>query len=251
MRKPFLLLIVIALFALGGFAATWPHNPPPENFGFQLVYMADGIFDPSTGPSAAELSDWFHKDVMGRTDAEIEAERQNALEYFEAQFGLDLELADVMSFGQDPRTQYRAYKITGYNVPEEGWLVRDGGFMVNLAAGTTLYGEFGGADGVTLPGDGMIVYGEYNIDVTAPGIGNDPEDIIIHYQSESPIVPNGEFGTAFLCRVTSDHFEDFGGGLAQGVFRNHMTEDGRQVSNIRNVLTFPGLGFEAQELGLQ
>ena len=251
MRKRILLLTVVALFALGAMAMSWPHNPPPENFGFQLVYMADGIFDPSTGPSAAELSDWFHKDVMGRSDEEIEAERQKAHEHFEAQFGLDLELEEVMAFDQDPRTQYRAYKITGYRVPEEGWLVREGGFMVNLAAGTTLYGAFGGAEGVTLPGDGMIVYGEYNIDVTAPGTGNDPDDIIIHYQSESPIVPTGEFGTAFLCRVTSDDFEDFGGGLAQGVFRNHVTEDGRQVANIRNVLTFPGLGFEAQALGLQ
>jgi hypothetical protein len=250
MRKRFLLLVV-ALFALGAMAATWPHNPPPENFGFQLVYMADGIFDPSTGPSAAELSDWFHKDVMGRSDEEIAAERQKALAYFEAQFGLDLELEDVQAFGQDPRTEYRAYKITGYRVPEEGWLVRDGGFIVNIPAGTTLYGEYGGAEGINLPGDGFVVFGEYNIDVTAPGRGNEPEDIIIHYESESPIVPSPDFGTAFLCRVTSDHFEDFGGGLAQGVFQMHTTEDGLQVSNIRNVLTFPGLGFEAQELGLQ
>lgn len=251
MRKRFLLLTVVALFAFGAIAMSWPHNPPPENFGFQLVYMADGIFDPSTGPSAAELSDWFHKDVMGRSDAEIEAERQKALDYFEAQFGLDLEPEDVQSFGQDPRTEYRAYKITGYRVPEEGWLVRDGGFRVAIPAGTTLYGEFGGAAGVTLPGDGFVVFGEYNIDVTGPGNGKQPEDIIIHYQSESPIVPNGEFGAAFLCRVTSEHFEDFGGGLAQGVFQTHTTEDGRVVSNIRNVLTFPGLGFEAQALGLQ
>lgn len=248
MRKRYLPILAIVLLALVAVAAAWPHNPPPENFGFQLVYMADGIFDPSTGPSAEELVDWFHKDVMGRTDEEIAAERQKALAHFEEQFGLDLELEDVQAFGQDPRTQYRAYKITGYNVPEEGWLVRDGGFRVALPAGTVLYGNFGGADGITLPGDGIIVFGEYNIDVTAPGIGNDPEDIIIHYESQSPIVPTPNFGTAFLCRVTSDSFEDHGGGLAQGVFRNHMTEDGRQISNIRNVITFPGLGFEAQEL---
>jgi hypothetical protein len=102
MRKRILLLTVVALFALGAMAMSWPHNPPPENFGFQLVYMADGIFDPSTGPSAAELSDWFHKDVMGRSDAEIEAERQKALDYFEAQFGLDLELGRRHVFRTGP-----------------------------------------------------------------------------------------------------------------------------------------------------
>ncbi|HSM54808.1 MAG TPA: hypothetical protein VK879_01535 [Candidatus Sulfomarinibacteraceae bacterium] len=104
---------------------------------------------------------------------------------------------DVQAFGQDPRTEYRAYKITGYRVPAEGWLVRDGGFIVNIPAGTTLHGEYRGEDGITLP---------------------------------------------------SDSFEDHGGGLAQGVFKMHTTEDGRQISNIRNVITFPGLGFEAQDL---
>jgi hypothetical protein len=100
--------------------------------------------------------------------------------------------------------------------------------------------------GTTLPSDGFVVFGEYNIDVTAPGRGNDPDNIIIHYESQSPIVPSPDFGTAFLCRVTSDSFDDHGGGLAQGVFRTHMTDDGRQVSNIRNIITFPGLGFEGE-----
>ena len=145
--------------------------------------MADGIFDPSTGPSDEELSDWFHKDVMGRTDEEILVERQKALDHFEEQFGLDLELENVVAFGQDPRTEYRAYQIAGYR-----------------------------------------------------------------NESESPIVPSPDFGTAFLCRVTSDSFEDHGGGLAQGVFKTHTADDGRQISNIRNVITFPGLGFEAQDL---
>lgn len=248
MRKRTLPIVVIALLAIVLVAASWPHNPPPENFGFQLVYMADGIFDPSTGPSAEELSGWFHKDVMGRSDAEIEAERQKALAHFETQFGLDLDLEDVQAFGQDPRTDYRAYKITGYDVPEEGWLVRDGGFRVAIPAGTTLHGEYGGQDGITLPSDGFVVFGEYNIDVTGPGNSSHLEDIIIHYESESPIVPSPDFGTAFLCRVTTDSFEDHGGGLAQGVFKMHTGEDGQQISNIRNVITFPGLGFDAQDL---
>lgn len=248
MRKRYLPIFVIALLAFALVAAAWPHNPPPDNFGFQLVYMADGTFDPSTGPSAEELADWFHKDVMGRTDEDIQVERERASDHFEAQFGLDLDLEDVQPFGQDPRTDYRAYKITGYDVPEEGWLVRDGGFRVSLPAGTTLHGEYGGEEGITLPSAGFVVFGEYNIDVTGPGKSDRREDIIIHYESESPIVASPNFGTAFLCRVTSDSFEDHGGGLAQGVFKMHTTEDGRQISNIRNVITFPGLGFEAQNL---
>lgn len=248
MRKRYLPIIAVALLALVAVAARWPHNPPPDNFGFQLVYMADGIYDPSTGPSAEELAEWFHKDVMGRTDEEIEAERQKALEYFEQQFGLDLELEDIVAFAQDPRTEYRAYSVTGYDVPEEGWIVRDGGFRVNIPAGTTLHGDFGGEEGITLPSAGFAVYAWYNIDVTAQGRGNPPEDIIIHVESVSPIVASAHFGTAFLCRATSDSFDDHGGGLAQGVSQAHTTEDGRRITNIRNVLTFPGLGLEAQEL---
>jgi hypothetical protein len=240
------LLVLLVALAFGAIAGTWPHDPPPDNFGFKLVYMADGVFDPATGPTDEELADWFHKDVMGRTDAEILAEQQKALAYFEAQFGLDLELEEVRPFGLDPRIEYRAYKITGYRVPPEGWVVRDGGFIVNLPAGTVLHGEYGGEEGITLPSDGFIVFGEYNIEVTGPGAGRDPENIIIHYESESPIVPSPDFGTAFLCRVTSDSFDDHGGGLAQGVFQHHTTADGRQVSNIRNIITFPGLGFEGE-----
>ena len=45
--------------------------------------------------------------------------------------------------------------------------------------------------------------------------------------------------------VTPSDFNDFGGGLAQGMFADQMLTDGRVVSNIRNIVTFPGLGFGA------
>lgn len=247
MRKRYLLLVTVALLALGAIAAAWPHNPPPDNFGFQLVYMADGVFDPSTPSPVGDLVDWFHKDVMGRSDADIAAEREKARVFFEEQFGIDVATEDVIPFGQDPRTDYRAYKITGYNVPPEGWLVRDGGFRMAIEEGTVLHGRFGGEDGFVMPGDGFVVFGEYNIDVTAPGLGNDPENIIIHYQSASPIVP-GQLDLSFRCELSSDSFDDHGGGLAQGISAPVTLDDGTRINNIRNILTFPGLGFEGEAL---
>lgn len=251
MRKRYLLLVTAALLAFSAIAAAWPHNPPPDNFGFQLVYMADGVFDTNTPPPTGEydnLADWFHKGVMGRTEAEIEAERAKAQEYFHEQFGLDADLANIEAFALDPRTDYRAYKITGYDVPSEGWVVRDGGFRLMIPAGTVLHGEFGGPGGWTMPRGGMVVFGEYNIDVTRPGDGAQPDDIIIHYESGSPIIGESGLPTAFQCIISSESFEDHGGGLAQGVSASMTLDDGTQLSNIRNVLTFPGIGFEGEAL---
>jgi hypothetical protein len=50
----------------------------------------------------------------------------------------------------------------------------------------------------------------------------------------------------FRCVLRSDSFEDFGGGLAQGISAPKTLPDGRRVANVRNILTFPGLGFAAE-----
>jgi len=67
--------------------------------------------------------------------------------------------------------------------------------------------------------------------------------ILIHYESTEPIVPNPVLsGIFFQCRLISC---EFGTGLAQGVSIPQM-KNGKAVANIRNILTFPGLGFAAQ-----
>jgi hypothetical protein len=55
---------------------------------------------------------------------------------------------------------------------------------------------------------------------------------------------NSDGSLMFLCRMSSDAFDDFDGGLAQGISAQ-QTIDGMTVANIRNILTFPGLGFDA------
>jgi hypothetical protein len=114
----------------------------------------------------------------------------------------------------------------------EGWTVRDGGFRADLLDGT------------------FVVYGDYSIEVTRPGRGHGhgrraPEPIIIHYESVDPIHNHPDGSGYFRCRLRSDSFDDFGGGLAQGMFADQTLSDGRVVSNIRNILTFPGLGLDA------
>jgi hypothetical protein len=237
-RKRFTVLGVVILLALTAVAAAWPHAPTPDPFGKYLVYSAAGVYDPDIPatqalPEVAEYGDlatWFHEGVMGRNQEELEAEEAAADAYFEETFG-DLYTGDLIAFGVDPRNEYRAYYVSGMRVPSEGWVVRDGGFSTVLMDD----GSFAG----------IAVYGDYNIKVTKQGKGGpQPDPIVIHYQSAEPIVPNADGSLMFLCELSSESFDDFGGGLAQGISASR-TVDGYTVANIRNVLTFPGLGFDA------
>jgi hypothetical protein len=219
-------LMVMALVTLA--ASPSSVNPPPEPFGKYLVYSAAGVYDPSLPPAEGDLAEWFHKEIMGRDDAEIAAERARADAYFQATFGALYTPGSLEAFGVDPRLEYRAYFISGMRVPTEGFVVRDGGFRADLSNG------------------GFVVFGNYNIKVTKLVKGPDPAPIIIHYESVDPIFPTPT-GLFFQCRLSSDDFEDFGGGLAQGISSPKTLPDGRVVANIRNILTFPGLGFAAQQ----
>jgi hypothetical protein len=204
-----------------------PAAPTPEPFGKYLVYSAAAVYDPSIPPVEGDLATWFHRDVMGRDDAALAAERSAADAYFAATFGPRYTPGSLVAFAVDPRVGYTAYFVSGARVPPEGWVVRDGGFQAMLSDGT------------------LVVYGDYNIKVTGPGRGVQRAPLVIHYESADPIHMHADGSIYFRCRLRSSSFEDFGGGLAQGVSASQTLPDGRIVSNIRTVLTFPGLGFQA------
>lgn len=218
-----IVLIAMALPVAAGSPAV--HAPAP--FGKYLVYTAAGVYDASAPPAEGDLADWFHRDIMGRDDDEIAAERAEADAYFTATFGALYTPGSLVAFGFDPRNEYRAYFISGESVPPEGWVVRDGGFIADLSDG------------------GFVVFGDYNIKATKSGKGGTPDPILIHYESVDPIYPQADGSLMFRCRLSSESFDDFGGGLAQGMSAPQTLSDGRTVANIRNILTFPGLGFDA------
>jgi hypothetical protein len=84
---------------------------------------------------------------------------------------------------------------------------------------------------------GTLVYGEYNIKMGLED-SND-NDIIIHFESACPLVPDSNDALSINCNVSSD---DFGEGKAIGTVE-HISgmKDGKMVMRqvIRNVLTFP------------
>lgn len=199
----------------------------PEPFGKYAVYSAAGVYDPSVPPAEGDLAAWFHEEIMGRDDQALGEERDRADAYFSETFGELYTPGSLEAFGVDPRNEYRVYFMSGEDVPPEGWVVRDGGLRADLSDG------------------GFVVFGDYNIAVTSSDGGEDREPIVIHYESTDPIYPQDDGSLLFRCRLTSDDFDDFGGGLAQGISDPQTLDDGRTVANIRNILTFPGLGTAA------
>lgn len=241
LRRRTLGMLAGALLVAPLVASGQPAAQSPEPFGMYLVYSAARVYDPAVPPEEGDLARWFHRDIMGRNDAQMAAERAAAESYFSSTFGTRYIPGSLMAFALDPRVGYTAYFVSGASVPPEGWVVRDGGFQAILTDGT------------------MVVYGDYNIKRTRRGRGHDddrsdkrrhghrdPDPIIIHYESADPIHFHPDGSLYFRCRTRSNSFNDFGGGLAQGVSANQTLADGRVITNIRNVLTFPGLGFEAQ-----
>lgn len=234
------LIPVILITALGIVAANTPVRTP-DGFDKFVVFMAAGQYNQSIPPAEGDLAMWFHKEIMGRGDQEILDEKAAAITYFEAMFGPGL--PETIAFGVDPRNEYRAYIISGMDVPSEGWVVRDGGFMIAFMTDTTLYGEWGGSEGKTVPAGSFVVFGEYNIDVTGPGRSEKHpsymETITIHYQSAEPIIPEMiTGGMAFVCTVIAP----WGQGVAQGTVHTQVLGNGIVIANIRNVHTYPAYG---------
>lgn len=219
--------------------------PTPDGFDKYLVYMAAGQYDPADPTYDAPDGMVFQREIMGRSDAEIAQNRQEAIDFFSERFGIDADSDAGVMFGPfmfDPRNEYRAYTISGESVPSAGWVIRDGGWAMSVTdpAGLTLGGEFTGQH---VPQGTMMVFGDYNIARLGPGNsgGNaaHAEPLIIHYQSGEPIIPTASGAIMFRCELISD---EFGHGLAQGISAPQTLPDGTIQANVRNVLTFPGLG---------
>ena len=115
------LLATPAVLASAANAETGGRTPTPQGFRKYLVYMQNGVIDPSS--PAPDTGEFFQTEVMQRSPAEIEADRQAAIAYFRQRFGLDFSGGDTdgpASFGpfmDARRNNYRAYTVSGENVP--------------------------------------------------------------------------------------------------------------------------------------
>ena len=105
----------------------------------------------------------------------------------------------------------------------EGTVRIEDGEIVSITEDTTLRGTYGDGDGFDIDAGGTLAYGDYNIK-----LGDNEEPIVIHYESEHPILPL-DMPVAFNCDL---FHEEWGEGQVRGT--TNVPGGG-----IRNVLTFP------------
>jgi hypothetical protein len=236
-------VLMLAALAASAVAEVFPFTKAANPAGYQkfLVYMANGTYDPNDPAYTAPTGEFFQKQIMGRSDAQIAEQRAQALAFFKERFGLDPANGDVeISMTMfDPRNEYRAYVVGGETVPSTGWVVRDGGFNAIVTRDTVLHGTYGGAAGKPVPTGTVVTFGDYNIDRTDPS-GHSRAPLLLHYQSQQPVsVPDQDGIRHFRCElidpVTGQH------GIAQGIIAPPRDAGGGRIQvGIRNVLTFPG-----------
>ena len=226
----------------------------PAPFQHFLVYSAQGAYKPLEGPFPEGCSPKdplvpsgfcndtervFHKKIMGFSEEEIRAEETRAQEFYMERFGLDAkklseqERAVFVPFRLDPRRDYRAFVFSGECVPNEGYEIRDGGFLLSITdpEGVDLGGEFEGQKAAT---NSTMLFGMYNILLTVPTA----KEEVIRYMSLDPAVASGGIRTV-NCEL---QHSAWGEGLLQGTVSNRMKGTGQVQAVIRGVLTFPPLG---------
>lgn len=240
------------LFFLPGLALAgggdWPANNrpnpvPPERTG---MFLANGIFDPADPTYVPPTGDDFDTVIMGRNEAEKAARRQLAVDYFIERFGVDFTNGDINAEGtiallhayQDPRWNYRAYKLPDrFFVPKSGLIVHDAQYvMFVIGPQATLFGSWGGPGGTTVPGGTAAVDGEYLVQGTNRFKLGHPRNLYIRFQSTSPIFGAASGRITFDCRLEQDRL---GLGLALGRQETYPLANGLVQVNIVNILQFP------------
>ena len=222
---------------------------PPDLGGFDhvLVSLAEPLIQGDW--NSVEGAKRFQRDIMGRDDEEVEADRRAAEAFYEGRFGVTFEgdvglfepeesndgTATLVPFYQNPDAGYNAYVVSGRAMPNnhEGEAtnreemlagkVRDGGWIVRITEDTTLGGTHGGGEGFDIGAGGMLAYGDYNIKM-----GDHEAPIMIRYESEHPIPPL-DMPVAFNCDLVHDEW-------GEGQVRGTTNVPG---GGLRNVLTFP------------
>ncbi len=216
-------------------AAKGAESQYPAGFDGFVVAMIDTVIDPA---DIALDGNIFFQDYLGMTPAETDAFEAEAVAFLEQRFGIDADdpRLDLNRTFANPELGYRIYHLAGRKVPPEGWELMDGAITLTVVdpAGITLGGDFAG---VHAPAGTLFPYGFYVIRPEPPSTGNHNtlwKPLLIHFRGFEPMLP-GPTGSATLrCQLFS---EEFGTGLAQGIFVAQPLPDGTVRVTARNVMT--------------
>lgn len=222
----------------------------PAGYDSLVLYIGSGIFDPNVSEPRPGVTgcaglfcdgDFFQKNIMNRTDAEVAEIREDARQHFIEHFGIDVDdpaYAGRVSFTMfmvNPDFQYRVHALAGEQVVSDGWIIRDGGFQLMVTDPNGVFVKDPALGQIHVPQGAAGFFGNYNI-LKTDKHGKPNDELIIFYASETPAIPlpNGDF--YFKCAMFN---EDWGAGVGMGTMNFIPLEDGRIRGNVRNTLTFP------------
>jgi roadblock/LC7 domain-containing protein len=240
------MLVAASAYAMGGKQFT-AYGTPVGHEKY-MVLMANGIYDPQDTDYTPPDFDYFAHEVMGWNDSEISSFEESARNFFEQRFGVDVSdpryagRVMMVPFMLDPRWEYRVYNSSAEFVPQNGWVVRDGGYQLVVVdpEGVTLGGEF---DGHHANMGALAAFGKYSI-VRGPGNSPRKSDLIIHYQSREPVLQNSGFpmrrtGNGALIAPLEVIHPEHGEGWGFAYISDVVFDDGRRQTHNRNIMTFP------------
>lgn len=252
---PAILLIAMNICAESYGKESSPETLLPNGYSRYIVFLGDGVYQSVDGSimtggmvNANEAGIGFQRNIMGRNDEEIDIFKEMALNFFDQRFGFDAENDPSIFFTAyevNPLNKIRAVTVSLEKVPQQGWIVHDGGFMAMVVnpAGTTLGGEF---NGVNVSPNTAFVFGEYKVvrefDKKDKNKTEEKDSFVIRYRSKEPLT-FGPFGSVVRCELDSN---EFGPGFNGGMFGPVQLGDGYLQPNIKSVLTFPPLGPNTQ-----
>lgn len=246
--KKWTVALATGLLLTSGAAMAKKGVTTPDGFESVLILMGTGTIDkhnPEPHPGVINCDglicdgEFFQKEIMGRTDAEIAEVAQQAKTFYLERFGLAADdlvannRATFKSFTLNPDFEYRLQIATGMKAKGEGWIIRDGGFNLTITdpQGVPMAGEMAGR--LAKPDD-QFLFGSYNILVTNKK-GKPKKELVIDYRSRVPAVSD-EDGFRLQSFLSS---EEFGEGLVLGTI---LTRDGADETikvNGRTVISFP------------
>ena len=140
---------------------------------------------------------YFLSNIMQYNQSQLKKDRQNAINHFKKQFGLDFSSATpnknnasiisgavLKPFYISPHINYRA---TMYRNCRINGCVRQGGWIVLIVDdGVTLTGQYGGSSGKEAEIGNILLFGYYNILIRGSGLFCGNNCRVIHFRSSIP-----------------------------------------------------------------
>ena len=239
-------LLILAVSSLAVVSQTCPS----DHFSALITLTLDQTFDdPLLLMFDPEVM--FFKTIMKFREATIQHVTEDAIHFFNNQYGLDF--SNSIPNEQNQRFFQNATMNPVFVPPEKvnfivtvnRWIqsgmthstcysLRAGGFEVSFSSKQILYGNYGGAEGKLVGTENILVYGFYNIDVCKQS------PIIIQFQTTTPSTQVNVAGTTVFVFNYKLYNQVLGHGQAIGtMWVVPNPDDPRQLDvTIRNTMTF-------------